>query len=229
MQRKLRYIIETLFVFPLLSLSNPILNFRGNESDFKGVAMSNEIWTPPSDPSEHLKMIDALKDTVCIDKRYPILLGVDVVSYYFISEGEAPLQGDIRVSTLYNNFTFLFATNSNKLLFDSDPERFVPPFGNFCAYGMAYEQMTFSDPNVGLGSPVDPSIWKIGSDGRLYLFRDNEALNKFFVNEVASVYRADNFWKQATNDCKDCFNTYCLCILRFYCRCPPVGEKCYPA
>lgn len=83
------------------------------------------------------------------------LRGVDVVSYF--TNGN-PSEGRKEISLLHEGGTYRFATQSNKQLFESDPNKFLPAYGGYCAYGTATNTKVDGDPY----------IWHI-VENRLYL------------------------------------------------------------
>jgi YHS domain-containing protein len=149
-----------------------------------------------------------LTSTACIDTYFPVLGGVDVVSYFNMKQGDAPIFGTF-TSSMYKGFKFKFSSQKNKELFDANPARYVPAWGNFGSYGMAYEQDKWSNANVRLGATFNPAVWKIGIDGRLYIFENVKKMEQFSSNEKDAIIRGDLFWAYATDNCPTCFNTAC--------------------
>src|SRR6516164_7186271 len=81
-----------------------------------------------------------------VDGQGIILKGSDVVAYF--KEGK-PVQGDPATTTTYHGATYLFASAANKADFDKDPEKYVPQYGGFCAYGVANGVLaTIETPNA---------------------------------------------------------------------------------
>jgi YHS domain-containing protein len=60
--------------------------------------------------------------------------GYDPVAYF--TEGK-PEKGVRKINSTTNGVTYLFATPAHKKLFDSDPVKYEPEFGGFCAYGVS--------------------------------------------------------------------------------------------
>ncbi len=86
--------------------------------------------------------------------------GYDPVSYFVQSEA---MPGDASVTSTVNGITYQFSSAGNKDLFDSDPEKYIPAYGGWCAYAVA-ESSTKMEP--------DPTMWQI-QDGKLLLFYDD--------------------------------------------------------
>jgi hypothetical protein len=50
--------------------------------------------------------------------------------------------GEVGLDTIYSVFKgykFQFLTVENKALFDAAPDKYIPQFGGFCAWGMSEE------------------------------------------------------------------------------------------
>ena len=82
--------------------------------------------------------------------------GYDVVSYF---SGEAK-QGNEKYASDYKGTTYYFSSKSNKNAFKKAPEKYVPQFGGYCAWGVGAKSALF---------PINPETFDI-IDGKLYLF-----------------------------------------------------------
>ena len=90
--------------------------------------------------------------------------GYDPVSY-FPEGGGGPRKGLIRLAFEYEGVTYRFASEENRDRFKSDPEKYLPAYGGWCAWAVGA---------LGKKVDVDPESFEI-RDGRLYLFyRDAE-------------------------------------------------------
>ncbi len=83
------------------------------------------------------------------------LHGYDPVAYF--TDG-APRLGTAKFSAKHAGATYRFASEAHLDAFDDAPERYVPSFGGFCAYGVS----------VGKKFDGDPNQWAV-VDGMLYL------------------------------------------------------------
>lgn len=88
------------------------------------------------------------------------IAGYDPVAYF--EQGEAKM-GEESSTSFYEGLTYQFSSTKNKNLFDSDPKKYIPEYGGWCAYAVA-EASTKMQP--------DPTMWQI-QDGRLLLFYDD--------------------------------------------------------
>ncbi|HZW36241.1 MAG: YHS domain-containing (seleno)protein [Deltaproteobacteria bacterium] len=106
--------------------------------------------------------------------------GYDTVAFF--TDGKAT-PGDPGVSSPYKGATYFFASRAHKSLFDANPEKYVPQFGGFCAYGAA----------LGALFPVDISTWQI-RDGKLYLNLNPDILKEFNKDPKGFIAKAEKNW-----------------------------------
>ncbi len=92
---------------------------------------------------------------VYTDRDGHALQGHDPVAYFTVG---TPTKGNPNISRDWNGATWLFATATNRDLFDADPLAYAPAFGGHCAVGTA----------MGLSLPGSAKRWRI-DDGRLYI------------------------------------------------------------
>jgi len=90
--------------------------------------------------------------------------GYDPVAYF--SEHKA-IEGEKDIQLSSAGITYYFSSVKNRDLFKSNPEKYQPQYGGWCAYAMGA---------TGEKVEIDPETFKI-IDGKLYLF-----YNKFFNN-----------------------------------------------
>ncbi|HEC14647.1 MAG TPA: hypothetical protein ENI72_02710 [Rhodospirillales bacterium] len=90
------------------------------------------------------------------DAPAPLALrGYDAVNYF--TDGK-PRLGTLRYAALNKGAIYWFVSEKHKKMFEADPDRFLPQFGGFCAYGVT--QSTKFDG--------DPLLWNVYK-GKLYL------------------------------------------------------------
>jgi len=106
--------------------------------------------------------------------------GYDLVSYH---TGKKPLPGNGNHLSEVDGVTYLFSSSGNKKAFDRDPERFLPAYGGYCAYGVSVGKKFVGDPNV----------WEI-VDGRLYLNLDHSIKQLWRKDIPAHIEKADQHW-----------------------------------
>lgn len=109
------------------------------------------------------------------------LEGYDTVSYF---QENGPTQGFEEFSTIHNGAQWNFSSEENKNLFLSDPEKYSPEYGGYCAEAV----------RVGFTTVIDPEYWlMIGS--KLYLFKGQKSLDVFERKlEKGAIEKSDRHW-----------------------------------
>ena len=108
--------------------------------------------------------------------------GYDPVAYH--SDGK-PVKGDPAHTFEYNSATWHFASQENLETFRANPERYVPEYGGYCAYGMSRGFVVSTDPNA----------WTI-EDGKLYLNHSLGVRRTWLKDVPGNVNRADKHWQE---------------------------------
>ena len=106
--------------------------------------------------------------------------GYDLVSYH---TGEKPVRGNGNHVVFRDGVTYLFANETNKETFEADPEKYLPGFGGYCAFGTS----------VGKKFIGDPDVWEI-VDGRLYLNLDNKIKGMWIQDIPGNLDKANANW-----------------------------------
>ena len=142
-----------------------------------------------------------LADCDCSARTRVVLGGLDVMAYHLSnatgstthdSAGSAaakgvPLRGSPSFTHSLSGYTFWFASAEHRDLFATNPARYAPAYGGFCAYGIAYEtepkcleeaRGCFGWDRTNLGPPVEPTKWRI-YNGTLLLFMAQIAVQNF--------------------------------------------------
>lgn len=113
--------------------------------------------------------------------------GYDPVAY-FPEGGGAPFQAEGEFQTTYEGVLYFFANQANLDLFNSNPEKYKPAYGNWCAFAMANGQAV---------SP-DLTIFLI-QDGRLLLFLPGTDVS-WSRNVRSFTRRANRTWKRISGE-----------------------------
>ena len=108
--------------------------------------------------------------------------GYDPVAYF---EDRKAIKGLPTLSHVYQGSTFLFASPAHLAVFVQAPERFVPQFGGFCAYGVA----------EGVKAAIAGEIWEV-VEGRLYLNHDPQVQAKWKAGRSALLHAAQAKWPE---------------------------------
>ena len=121
-------------------------------------------------------------------KNHVAVHGYDVVSYH----GGAPALGINKFSVDYRDVIFNFASQSNADEFESNPEKYVPAYGGWCATAMGM---------MGSKLDINPLSYEI-QDGVLYLFSTSMGAAKDQWNSgLPSIkQKADANWEKLTEN-----------------------------
>ena len=124
------------------------------------------------------------------DMPAPLALrGYDTVNYF--TEGK-PKVGNSTHAALHRGAIYWFASEEHKKMFVANPDRYVPQYGGFCAFGVT--QVTKFDG--------DPLLWNI-HNGKLYVNAtpalQQKWLGKGLVNVVGNnldknIAEANKIW-----------------------------------
>ena len=112
--------------------------------------------------------------------------GYDVVSYF----DTQPQEGSKEITYTLDGVNYKFSSISNKEKFISDPLKYVPQYGGYCAYAMAVSAKKVS---------IDPMTYEI-RDSKLYLFYNSGKNNTLvsWLNESPDMLKnqADENWEK---------------------------------
>lgn len=117
------------------------------------------------------------------------VLGYDLVSYH--TDGK-PVRGNGNNVVVVDGVTYLFASEANKNAFEKSPEKYLPAYGGFCAYGVAVNKKFIGDPQV----------WKI-VDGKLYLNLDSGIQGKWNEDIPGYITKGNQNWVQIKDKLPD--------------------------
>jgi YHS domain-containing protein len=108
--------------------------------------------------------------------------GWDTVSFL---EGNSPEEGSGLWKTDFKDALWHFSSEKNLNLFKSDPDKYVPAYGGYCAWAM-------SEGNL---APGRPEHWDV-IDGRLYLNYSSSTRKKFLADIDNMIKNADAVWPE---------------------------------
>jgi YHS domain-containing protein len=109
-----------------------------------------------------------------------VIRGYDPVAFF--TEGR-PVPGRAEFSEEYKGGKYLFATAANRDKFKANPEKYVPQYGGYCAYGVA----------VGKKFDIDASSWRI-VDGKLYFNLNPVILEKWTAEVNEYIRKSEENW-----------------------------------
>lgn len=111
--------------------------------------------------------------------------GYDLVSYH---QKSGPVRGNGNHTVYYQGVAYIFASDANKKLFQADPEKYLPAYGGYCAYGVAAGKKVISDPLA----------WKI-VNGTLYLNLNTQIQDIWSKDIPGYIKKADGEWLTIKN------------------------------
>jgi YHS domain-containing protein len=109
--------------------------------------------------------------------------GYDPVSYF----SAQPHKGKSAINHTYLSAIYYFSTAENKAKFMTNPDKYAPTYGGWCAYAMG---------ETGDKVEIDPMTYKI-IDGKVYLFYNaffNNTLKTWNKDEANLKKKADANW-----------------------------------
>ena len=128
-------------------------------------------------PSSNYKPVNAVADN---PEGRLMLKGADVTAYFTKGMYE---QGKPEFRSTYEGVDFRFASAQSKALFDSEPAKYLPQFGGYCADGIVYA--------IPWGGDAD--TWKM-INGKLYIFGGQSSKDAFELDEKTNLALADKYW-----------------------------------
>jgi YHS domain-containing protein len=111
-----------------------------------------------------------------------VIRGYDPVAYF--TEGR-PVPGHSDLEVEYKGGKYLFASTANRDAFKADPEKYLPQYGGYCAFGVA----------MGKKFDVDPASWRI-VDTKLYFNLNPVILEKWSADTKGYLQKSEKNWPQ---------------------------------
>jgi YHS domain-containing protein len=108
------------------------------------------------------------------------LQGYDPVAFF--TDARAT-KGSPLITGEHKGVTYLFASEEHKAVFAKDPEKYLPAYGGYCAYGVSINKLF----------PVEIDTWEI-VDGRLVLQYNQDIRHKFAQDQAANFSKAEANW-----------------------------------
>jgi YHS domain-containing protein len=106
--------------------------------------------------------------------------GYDPVAFFKESK---PVRGKDNLRFDYKGSTFIFSNADNRAAFAADPEKYVPQYGGYCAFGTAR----------GYKADIDPATFTV-VDGRLYLNYNTQVQKEWAADRARFIRQADERW-----------------------------------
>lgn len=109
--------------------------------------------------------------------------GYDTVAYHSLAPDAEPVPGDESYQAMYKGVSWIFSSQDNLDAFQSDPDRYRPQYGGYCAWAMARNKL----------AKGDPAVWLV-RDGKLYLNVSARIKRQWLKNIERDIARADANW-----------------------------------
>ncbi len=123
----------------------------------------------------------ASSSPVNVDADKIAVSGYDLVSY-FDSHAEP---GEQSFSARYQGAAYLFSSVAHLELFKADPQRYLPAYGGYCAYGVS----------MGKRLAIDPERYEVVA-GRLYLLLNRITKKTWQLDRAGNIDVADRLWRE---------------------------------
>ena len=157
----------------------------------------------------------------------PVMAGYDLVAYHSLDAKDDGIPGSPQFQTRHSNgYVYYFSSQENLDAFVAHPDRYLPRYGGFCAWGMAWEYPDDGWPWAAdhMGPPCGPRDgWALLEDGNgethLYCSIWRSYQDDFNAKQKEGMRLADQRWIEfygsldagpANNGCyawnwQDCF------------------------
>lgn len=106
--------------------------------------------------------------------------GYDPVAYFTENR---PVKGSDKLSYSWNGADWHFSSEDNLEKFKSDPEKYAPQYGGYCAYAVSQ----------GETAPIEPDQFTL-VNGKLYLNYNKSINEKWLKDKGSYIEQADKEW-----------------------------------
>jgi len=108
--------------------------------------------------------------------------GYDPISYF---DPGSPEKGSPQFSFAFDDAVYWFKSADHLAKFVTDPERYAPQYGGYCAYGTSQ----------GHKAPTEVETWTI-VDGKLYFNYNAKVKEMWLKDQKAYIEKADKTWPE---------------------------------
>ena len=112
--------------------------------------------------------------------------GYDTVAYF---TQNMPIEGDEKYQVKWRDANWFFSSEENKALFITEPEKYAPQYGGWCAFAMA---------DGGSTARIDPDAFTM-HEGKLYLNYNKKVQGFWLEDKLNFIKKADHFYPLETN------------------------------
>jgi len=106
--------------------------------------------------------------------------GYDPVAYF--TDGK-PVLGDSSITYSYQGANWTFASREHLDMFKASPDKYVPQYGGYCAFGMSR----------GYKAPTEADAWTIDA-GKLYLNYNQKVRTEWNKDRAGYIEKANQNW-----------------------------------
>lgn len=110
-------------------------------------------------------------------------LGVHGADTVALSTLNAVAPGDAQHAVVHDGVAYYFASAITAERFRSDPVKYLPQYGGFCAYAVALGRKLDGDPN-----------YADIVDGKLYLFVNAAIFERYLADKENTLRKAEEQW-----------------------------------
>lgn len=139
-----------------------------------GIGIAAAVWLGTR-PSEDFRRVSTTAENVAVK-------GFDTVAYF---TAQTPVQGDPKISLVWNGARWYFSSAENMEKFKADPEAFAPQFGGYCSYAVS----------KGYTADGDPNAWSI-VNGKLYLNYSQQVKKLWEAEQEKRIRDGEVNWKE---------------------------------
>ena len=120
------------------------------------------------------------KTLLNLDKSGVAIQGYDPVAFF---TDHKPVKGQPEFTARHNGALYYFASKEHRELFKSDPAKYEPAFGGYCAYGLSKGKL----------AEIDVDAFQI-VDGRLLLQYSKSVRDNFNKDTKGNLMKAEANW-----------------------------------
>ncbi len=110
----------------------------------------------------------------------PAVQGYDVVTYH---TDKRPLRGNGNYTANHDGATYTFSSKENMQTFKASPEKYIPAYNGYCAFGVS----------VGKKFIGDPEVYRV-INGKTYLNLDSGIQAQWLKDTDGRIVTADKKW-----------------------------------
>lgn len=110
------------------------------------------------------------------------LSGYDPVAYFVKNK---PRKGNQKYTAVHNGVIYRFESADNRDTFNTNPNRYAPQYGGFCAFGAA----------MGKKFDGDPKAWKIVDD-KLYINLNSRVQTRWVKDIPGYIGLGNSNWEE---------------------------------